>query len=202
MLKTINEPSNGDAGAPDTNRHQRKCEICHHPDREAIEEEFIHWHEPYTISRRYSVSKQSIYRHAHATGLIAHRRENTRSILERILEQAAHPQTRVTGQTVINALRAYTCLTDDGRWVEPPSQVVFSTSRPLAHPPHPHPAEAALPAKAGAVPELPANAGIAAAAEPSEEAGHIEELPDQFLIDTLTIRNASNSLKTNEGGAV
>jgi hypothetical protein len=182
MLKTINEPSTGDAGAPDPNRHQRKCEICHHPDREAIEEEFVHWHEPYTISRRYSVSKQSIYRHAHATGLIAHRRENTRSILERILEQAAHPQTRVTGQTVINALRAYTCLTDDGRWVEPPSQVVFSTSRPLTHLP------------------LPAEGELHA--ETSLPASSLEPPASGILIDTLTIRNDSNSLKTNEGGAV
>jgi hypothetical protein len=172
MFKRITSPSSGSPDAPDPNRHQRKCELCHHPDREAIEEEFVHWHEPYAIGRRYSVSKQSIYRHAHAAGLIAHRRENTRSILERILEQAAGTATRVTGQTVINALRAYTCLTDDGRWVEPPSHVVFSTSRPLAH--LPHPAEADLLAKAG----------------------------DQFLIDTPAIRNGLNSLKTNESDSV
>ena len=148
MLKKITNPSPGDADAPDLNRHQRKCEICNHPDRDAIEEEFVHWHQPYAISSRYNVSKQSIYRHAHATGLIVQRRENTRSILERILEQAAGTATRITGQTVINALRAYTCLTDDGRWVEPPSRVVFSTSPPIAHPPHPHPAEAELPEEA------------------------------------------------------
>jgi hypothetical protein len=200
MFKTLTNPITGDPDVPDPNRHQRKCEICHHPDREAIEEEFVHWHEPYAIGRRYSVSKQSIYRHAHATGLISQRRDNTRSILERILEQAAGTETKVTGQTVINALRAYTCLTDDGRWVEPPSQVVFSTSRPLAHPPHraiaeSHaeaglPTEAELLAKAGAVAELP------------EGAGHIEELPDQFLIDTPAIRNDLNSLKTNESDSV
>jgi hypothetical protein len=28
----------------------------------------------------------------------------------------------------------------------------------------------------------------------------IQQLPDQFLIDTLAIRNGSNSLKTNGGG--
>jgi hypothetical protein len=193
MFKTITNPTTGDPDAPDPNRHQRKCEICHHPDREAIEEEFVHWHEPYAISRRYSVSKQSIYRHAHATGLIAHRRDNTRSILERILEQAAGTETKVTGQTIINALRAYTCLTDDGRWVEPSSHVVFSTSPALAGPP--------------TIAALPAKVGLPAAAEPPAQAGssdpdEILELPDQSLIDTPTIRNALNSLKTNENDSV
>jgi hypothetical protein len=27
-------------------RHSRKCIICHHPEREAIEEEFLHWRAP------------------------------------------------------------------------------------------------------------------------------------------------------------
>jgi len=186
FTKLIGPLTPTEAPAPD--RHERKCLICNHPDRDAIEEEFIHWHEPYAISRTYNVPKRSIYRHAHATGLIAQRRDNTRSILERILEQAAGTETKVTGQTVINALRAYTCLTDDGRWVDPPSHVIFSTSPRLAS--LPLPAEAELPAKAGAVLGLP----------PTE---HCEaEPPDQFLIDTLAIRNDPNSLKTNDSDSV
>jgi len=27
-------------------RHSRRCIICHHPEREAIEEEFLHWRAP------------------------------------------------------------------------------------------------------------------------------------------------------------
>lgn len=35
--------------APDFARHQRKCGVCHHPDREAIEEPFVCWHSPSSI---------------------------------------------------------------------------------------------------------------------------------------------------------
>jgi hypothetical protein len=92
--------------------------------------------------------------------------------LERILEKVADGDTKITGQTVINALRAYASLTDDGRWIDPPSQVVFSTSRPLAHLPH------------LAEPQLPASAD------------------NQFLIDTPAIRDDLNSLETNESDPV
>jgi hypothetical protein len=188
MLKTITKPSPGDADAPDLNRHQRKCEICNHPDREAIEEEFVHWHEPWGISYHYKFSKRSLYRHAHATGLIAQRRENTRSILERILEKAADGETKTTGQTVINALRAYTCLTDDGRWIDPPSQVVLSTSRPLAHLPPPHPAEADLHAKAGAIAELPAEVCSSASSVVDFPASSIEPPASRILTRICTSR--------------
>src|ERR1700732_80037 len=35
------------------NRHARKCVVCHPPDRDAIEEEFIHWRSPYEIARQF-----------------------------------------------------------------------------------------------------------------------------------------------------
>src|SRR6185437_11287273 len=35
---------------PDLARHRRKCSICCHPERETIEDLFIHWHSPNTIA--------------------------------------------------------------------------------------------------------------------------------------------------------
>jgi hypothetical protein len=123
-----------DLGASEAlSRHQRKCTICRHPEREAIEEAFLHWHNPGNICSDYQLGdRRAIYRHAHATGLFERRRDNLRSILEHLLERAEGA--RLTADTVIRALRAYTCLTDTGRWVEPPTHVIFSMTRPGAAP--------------------------------------------------------------------
>jgi hypothetical protein len=109
-------------------RHQRKCVICHHPDRDEIEEEFIHWGIVWQMSKDYGIDDyRSIYRHARATGLLERRRANFRSALDQIIEQAAGA--KVTGDTVIRAIRAYSCLDKEGRWAEPPTQVVFTVVR-------------------------------------------------------------------------
>jgi hypothetical protein len=51
-------------------RHERKCTVCNHPDREVIEEEFLRWYVPEDIARDHDIPYASaIYRHAHATGL-------------------------------------------------------------------------------------------------------------------------------------
>jgi hypothetical protein len=121
---------------PQTNRaferHQRKCVICHHPDREAIEEEFVHWNTVWRISKQYGIGDyRSIYRHAHATHLTERRRENLRSALDHIVESAR--ETTATGDCILRAIRAYSCVDSLGRWVDPPSQVNFSTV-PAAQP--------------------------------------------------------------------
>jgi hypothetical protein len=33
-------------------RHSRRCIICHHPEREAIEEEFVQWRAPWQLRDR------------------------------------------------------------------------------------------------------------------------------------------------------
>jgi hypothetical protein len=35
---------------PAKGRHERKCSICRHPDRDAIEEAFLHWQSPNEIA--------------------------------------------------------------------------------------------------------------------------------------------------------
>src|SRR5271167_4888585 len=91
--------------APDPLRHERKCLICNHPDRDAIEEEFLHWHSPAEIASRYDISRHAIYRHAHAGNLFAERSGKMRSVLDLIIERA--DIAKVTGDTIIRAVRAY-----------------------------------------------------------------------------------------------
>ena len=124
-------------------------------------------------------------------GLFAQRRGNVRSVLEHLIEQAEHA--KITGETVINALRAFTCLQDDGRWVEPPRRVIYS----IEH----------LPAEAGSAHTPPANPRV-----PRDSAGHFMGGPpassddssqsDEFLIVPGTIRNGANPMETKEATQV
>jgi hypothetical protein len=72
---------------PAEERHERKCLVCHHPDREEIEEEFIHWRDVWYLAKQYNIADpRSIDRHARAFDLVERRRENRRYMLDRILE--------------------------------------------------------------------------------------------------------------------
>src|SRR6202521_4549265 len=137
-------------------RHQRKCTICDHPERQAIEEDFVHWHNVWRLARAYEIADyRSIYRHARATGLIHRRRQNFRSALDLIIENAASAS--VTADSVIRAIRASSCLDDSGRWTEPPKQVNFTVARTV-HAPLPPKTPAAPPQRvprAAAVPSQP-----------------------------------------------
>jgi hypothetical protein len=114
-------------------RHARKCTICCHPEREDIEDEFLHWHFPNAIAVSFDLGDERVvYRHARATGLMAQRRDNCQAALDRIVEHADALR-RVKADSIIRAIRAYSCLTESGRWVESPTQVVFSVVRPAAH---------------------------------------------------------------------
>ncbi len=107
-------------------RHSRKCVICRHPDRAAIEEEFVHWGNPWEIARVYNLGEyRAVYRHAHASGLTLRRRENLHSALDMLIENTR--QATVSGDCIIRAIRAYSCVDAMGRWVDPPTQVNFST---------------------------------------------------------------------------
>jgi hypothetical protein len=106
-------------------RHGRKCNVCNHPDREAIEQAFLHWQSPEKIARAFGIKHHStVYRHAYATGLTTRRSLHTRHALDYIIEQAG--VVRVTGDDVIKAIRAACCLTDDGKWVEPPRKCIIT----------------------------------------------------------------------------
>jgi hypothetical protein len=114
-----------ESARPDPERHERKCSVCCHPDRDAIEEAFIHWHSPTLIAQDYEISDDSIHRHAYATGLDAVRSRNLRCALERILEKAQ--RVVPTADSIVRAVRAYTRINDAGEWVEPPTHVIVSS---------------------------------------------------------------------------
>jgi hypothetical protein len=106
-------------------RHARKCVICKHPDREAIEEQFVHWIHADRIVQDHDLnSRANLYRHAYATGLYDLRRHNMRYALEHLIEDAIHAP--VSGDCVIRAVRAHACLTAKGRWIEPPKELILS----------------------------------------------------------------------------
>src|SRR6202007_2138004 len=116
-------------------RHSRRCIICHHPEREAIEEEFVHWRAPWRLAQDYKLADyRTIYRHARAAGLLLQRRERLHCALDAFVESV--DDVTFTGDTILRAMCAYSCIDAHGRWTEIPTQVQFSTSHD-AHPPQP-----------------------------------------------------------------
>jgi hypothetical protein len=105
--------------------HSRHCTICNHPERAAIEEEFIHWHDPSEIGFDYEVGRRAVYRHAHAAGLFARRERNMRFALGHMVQRAMN--IKPTSDSILRAIRAYSCLNRRGQWTEPASHVVVSS---------------------------------------------------------------------------
>jgi hypothetical protein len=118
-------------------RHSRKCIICHHPEREAIEEEFLHWRAPWKLAEDYNLADyRTIYRHARAA-ILLQRRENLHSALDAFVE--AVDDVKFTPDSILRAMRAYSCIDRHGRWTEIPTQVHISTFHDV------HPAQSPAP---------------------------------------------------------
>lgn len=99
-------------------RHARKCTVCRHPERDAIEQDFFRWRSPDQIAQDYGIADHSsVYRHVHATGLFARRRANLRLALEPLIERAA--TVRVTAASIVSAVRVYAQINDAGEWIGP-----------------------------------------------------------------------------------
>jgi len=114
----------------DISHHERRCSICQHPEREAIEEAFLHWHSISEIRTEFKLPERfTVYRHAHAFNLFPRRSRNLRFALGLIIEEAECA--RPTTEGVVSAIRAYTRLTDAGEWVEPPAHVIVSSGSAL-----------------------------------------------------------------------
>ncbi|HXT72861.1 MAG TPA: hypothetical protein VN785_03325 [Candidatus Angelobacter sp.] len=114
------------SSSPRLSHHQRKCIICRHPERETIEEMFVHWHSASRIHRRFMLPDRStIYDHAHATGLFAKRRRNMRYALEHMIERA--DECDISSHGIVAAIKAYASLTTSGEWVEPARRVIYTS---------------------------------------------------------------------------
>lgn len=106
-------------------RHAAKCRLCNHPSRAAIEFDFLNWRNPFDLVQSYGLrSLSTIYRHAHATGLLGRRRLNLRFALERMVERVG--EAPVTASGIIRCVRAITRINDAGEWIDPPSRVIIS----------------------------------------------------------------------------
>jgi len=148
-----------------SSRHARKCSVCHRPDREEIDQAFLHWVRPDAIAREFQFEDpRPIYRHAHATGLYLRRRANVRSALEHIIEKAQ--SAKVTGDTVIRAIRALSCLSDDGRWSEPPKRTIVTRQTISSAQPDPEPGQTSV--------------------SPGSQSGEISNRPSNRLETTVT----------------
>lgn len=102
--------------------------ICAHPDRDAIEGDFVRWRSPIKIAEDYPIAnRSSIYRHAHATGLFDRRKQEVARVMEQYLELVDHYPAEQF-DTVTRAVRGYSHLGDDGRWFEPPRTHFILTS--------------------------------------------------------------------------
>ena len=110
-------------------RHTRKCSICNHEDREAIEEAYLDWISPELIARQFDVAGYaSVYRHVEATGLAALRRRRKLAALDLIIEQAG--QVRARSSDIIRAIITSSRINDDGDYIEPVrrSEITHSVS--------------------------------------------------------------------------
>lgn len=104
---------------PDLERHSRLCSVCSHPDRDAIEADYLHWRDPEEIAEDYGFSNfHPIYRHARATGLTDRRKGEVCRVMERYLEKVDSYSTDEFDQ-VTRAVRTYAHIDTDGRWFEP-----------------------------------------------------------------------------------
>jgi hypothetical protein len=112
---------------PDFARHARRCSVCSHPDRDAIEGDFIRWRSPELIAKDYKIpDRASIYRHAHSTGLFSWRKQELGRVLEGILESSEHLPL-VSADVIIRAARIYSHLDEHGNWFDPPRTTFFFT---------------------------------------------------------------------------
>jgi hypothetical protein len=110
------EPSTQSPPPVNQGRHESQCSICRHQQREEIEQEFLSWKSPNRIGEEFKVSRDSIYRHAHALNLLEPRRRNVRCALERIIEHA--DDVRVNAAAIVSAVAAYSKLNANGQWID------------------------------------------------------------------------------------
>jgi hypothetical protein len=105
--------------------HQIKCAIGNHPDRDAIEQAFLDWIRPGELAREFNLGHRTVvYRHAHALGLFNKRARNGRFALGLLLEQSS--VIKPTGNEIIRAVRAFSCIDEYGKWTDPPRRLIVT----------------------------------------------------------------------------
>lgn len=127
------QPQKTALGRLNMNKHESHCTVCRHPEREAIEQEFIHWLSPRATADDFEIDVRAIYRHAHAFNLFAVRNRKIRFVLSHALERAEHAAPP-TPADLNRMVRTFTRVNDDGQWIEPPAHVIVSSGSLAAAP--------------------------------------------------------------------
>jgi hypothetical protein len=100
-------------------RQQRKCVVCHHPQRKEIEQDYLRWGSPTTIAREYGLfGPTTVYRHVHATGIFARRRAKLRLALDPLIEQVT--EVNLTAHAIISAIKTSFNLQNARKWTGRP----------------------------------------------------------------------------------
>jgi hypothetical protein len=100
-------------------RHQRKCAVCHHPQRKEIEQDYLRWRSPSEIAREYGLADhRPIYRHMHATGIFARRRNKLRLALDPLIERVM--DVKVTAHAILKAIATSDSLAGSRKWIGRP----------------------------------------------------------------------------------
>jgi hypothetical protein len=112
-----------ESSVPDPEVHSRLCQICNHPQRQEIDEEFVYWGHPGTIVKKFGLRhRATLYRHARALKLYLARSWNLRSALEHLIERASI--TKVTADSIVRAVQTYAHISPHGKWEEPLRKVM------------------------------------------------------------------------------
>lgn len=90
------------------------CRVCRHPQREAIETEFVRWKTLREIEAEFGVPKDSVARHARARDLEERRSRNVRGVLVRVVEKGIETA-EVTSASLVAAATALAKLGEDDR---------------------------------------------------------------------------------------
>jgi hypothetical protein len=114
--RELQEAKGNKTGNMSMGRHTNHCSVCKHPQRVEIERDWISWGNTTRIAREYHVSRDSLYRHAHALDLFGKRRRNVRMALEKIIERAEDVQ--VNASAVVAAIQAYAKINRAGQWID------------------------------------------------------------------------------------
>jgi|SRR6516165_9968495 hypothetical protein len=107
--------------ASSRSRHETHCTVCRHADRADVEQAFLNWSSPAKIVKGYSITRDALYRHAHALGLMEKRSRNVRAALERLIEHADVVQPNASA--IVSAVATYAKINARGQWIERTEQI-------------------------------------------------------------------------------
>ena len=100
-------------------RHRRKCAICAHSQRGAIEDAFSRLESPALIAQRFNLrDRRQVYRHAQALGLFVRRDRNLSASLGLFLEKS--DRLIPTFTNFLHAAEKYAKIDEDGETIRRP----------------------------------------------------------------------------------